>query len=70
MLTSSIVSSITARELTHVAAVLEGMTFRSFEVYFTVTVLYGIMAVLLSVAFTLLVPLSHQPTRPDEGRRA
>ena len=54
MLTSSIVSSIAARELTHVAAVLEGITFRSFEVYFTVTVLYGIMAVLLSIAFTLL----------------
>lgn len=54
MLTSSIVSSITAKELTHAAAVLEGITFRSFEVYFTVTVLYGIMAVLLSLAFSLL----------------
>jgi polar amino acid transport system permease protein len=54
MLTSSIVSSISARELTHAAAVLEGITFRSFEVYFTVTVLYGIMAVLLSVAFAAL----------------
>jgi len=54
MLTSSVVSSISARELTHVAAVLEGISFRSFEVYFTVTVLYGIMAVLLSVFFSLL----------------
>lgn len=54
MLTSSIVSSIAARELTHVAAVLEGITFRSFEVYFTVTVLYGIMAILLSIGFALL----------------
>ena len=54
MLTSSIVSSIAARELTHVAAVLEGITFRSFEVYFTVTVLYGVMAIMLSVAFALL----------------
>ena len=54
MLTSSIVSSIAARELTHVAAVLEGITFRSFEVYFTVIVLYGIMSVLLSIGFTLL----------------
>jgi polar amino acid transport system permease protein len=54
MLTSSIVSSISARELTHAAAVLEGITFRSFEVYFTVTVLYGIMAVLLSIGFAAL----------------
>ena len=54
MLTSSIVSSISARELTHAAAVLEGITFRSFEVYFTVTLLYGIMAILLSVGFAAL----------------
>ncbi len=54
MLTSSIVSSISARELTHVAAVLEGITFRSFEVYLAVTVLYGLMAILLSLAFNAL----------------
>jgi polar amino acid transport system permease protein len=54
MLTSSIVSSISARELTHVGAVLEGTSFRSFEVYFAVTVLYGVMAILLSAGFTLL----------------
>ena len=54
MLTSSIVSSISARELTHVAAILEGISFRSFEVYFTVTVLYGIMAISLSALFSLL----------------
>lgn len=51
MLTSSVVSSISAPELTHTAAVLEGITFRSFEVYSTVTVLYGAMAILLSIAF-------------------
>ncbi len=54
MLTSSIVSSIAARELTHAAAVLEGITFRSFEVYSVVTVLYGIMAILLSICFSML----------------
>lgn len=54
MLTSSIASSITARELTHTAAVLEGQTFRSFEVYSAVTVLYGLMAILLSICFTVL----------------
>jgi polar amino acid transport system permease protein len=54
MLTSSVVSSITANELTHVAAEIEGRTFRSFEVYFTVTLLYGAMALMLSGAFALL----------------
>jgi polar amino acid transport system permease protein len=54
MLTSSIASSISARELTHVAAILEGISFRSFEVYFTVTILYGVMSLLLSVLFSLL----------------
>jgi polar amino acid transport system permease protein len=54
MLTSSIVSSITARELTQVGAVLEGTSFRSFEVYFAVIVLYGAMAILLSAGFSLL----------------
>jgi polar amino acid transport system permease protein len=54
MLTSSVVSSITANELTHTAAVLEGQTFRSFEVYSAVTLLYGLMALLLSAGFTVL----------------
>ena len=54
MLTSSITSSITARELTQTAAVLEGQTFRSFEVYAAVFVLYGIMSLLLSAGFSLL----------------
>lgn len=66
MLTSSSVSSIAARELTHMAAVLEGITFRSFEVYFTVTVLDGIMVVLLSIGFTLL-PAGASRIRHGEG---
>ncbi|APW38015.1 ABC transporter permease [Rhodoferax koreense] len=48
MLTSSIASSITANELTHVAAQIEATTFRSFEVYFTVAALYLVMSILLS----------------------
>ena len=48
MLTSSIASSITANELTHVAAQIEAVTFRSFEVYFTVAALYLAMSILLS----------------------
>lgn len=54
MLTSSIVSSISANELTHVAAVLEGQTFRSFEIYFVVAGLYLAMSLLLSAVFALI----------------
>lgn len=54
MLTSSIVSSISADELTHVAAVLEGNTFRSFEIYFVVAGLYLVMSALLSGIFALI----------------
>ncbi len=54
MLTSSIVSSISADELTHVAAVLEGRTFRSFEIYFAVAGLYLAMSMLLSAVFAFI----------------
>ncbi|MCW5655382.1 amino acid ABC transporter permease [Hydrogenophaga sp.] len=54
MLTSSIVSSISADELTHVAAVLEGRTFRSFEIYFVVAGLYLLLSALLSAVFALI----------------
>lgn len=54
MLTSSIVSSISAEELTHMAAVLEGQTFRSFEIYFSVAGLYLAMSLLLSAVFALI----------------
>jgi polar amino acid transport system permease protein len=39
-LTSSVCSSISANELTHFAQRIESETFRSFEVYFTITGLY------------------------------
>jgi polar amino acid transport system permease protein len=54
MLTSSIASSITARELTHVGAELEAVTFRSFEVYFTIAGLYLVMSFALSKLFALI----------------
>lgn len=54
MLTSSIVSSISANELTHAAAVLEGRTFRSFEIYFVVAGLYLVMSTLLSALFNAI----------------
>jgi polar amino acid transport system permease protein len=48
LLTSSIVSSISATELTAIAQNLESTTFRSFEVYLSVTGLYLAMALMLS----------------------
>jgi polar amino acid transport system permease protein len=58
MLTSSICSSITASELTHVGAEIEGETFRSFEVYFTVAALYLVMSYGLSKLFALIYRVS------------
>ena len=58
MLTSSIASSITANELTHVGAELEAETFRSFEVYFTIAALYLIMSFGLSKVFAAIGRLS------------
>jgi polar amino acid transport system permease protein len=58
MLTSSIASSITANELTHVGAEIEGVTFRSFEVYFTVAALYLVMSFGLSKVFAGIGRLS------------
>ena len=64
MLTSSIASSITANELTHVAAQIEASTFRSFEAYFTVAFLYLVMSMLLSACFAAIYRLSlTYPTR-------
>ncbi len=40
LLTSSIVASIAAAELTSLAQALDSVTFRSFEIYFVVTVIY------------------------------
>jgi polar amino acid transport system permease protein len=46
-LTTSIASAVAAYELTSVAKTIENESFRSFEVYFTVTVLYLIMSWLM-----------------------
>jgi polar amino acid transport system permease protein len=43
-LTTSIASAVAAYELTSVAKLIENESFRSFEVYFTVTLLYLIMS--------------------------
>jgi polar amino acid transport system permease protein len=51
-LTTSIASAISAYELTSVAQRIESDSFKSFEVYGTVTVLYLAMSTLLLIAFS------------------
>jgi polar amino acid transport system permease protein len=51
LLTSSIVSSVSAEELTYDAQRIESITFRSFEVYLIATLLYLVMSVLLGALF-------------------
>lgn len=53
-LASSICSSISAFELTSVAQRIESDTFRSFEVYFTITGMYLVISWLLMTAFELV----------------
>jgi polar amino acid transport system permease protein len=54
MLTSSVVSVISADDLTSVAANLQSQTFRSFEIYIVVTLIYLSLALLFSALFRLL----------------
>jgi polar amino acid transport system permease protein len=51
MLNSSVCSAIAANELTAVAGDIQSRTFRSFEVYFTVTCMYFGMSVFFWAAF-------------------
>lgn len=54
MLNSSVVSIIAAQELTAAAQDIQSRTFRSFEVYMVVTVIYLILSLLFSAVFSLL----------------
>ncbi len=54
VLASSIVSVISAQELTWAASVLESRTYRSFEIYIVTAILYFIMAQVLSLTFTTI----------------
>jgi polar amino acid transport system permease protein len=53
-LTTSVTSAISAYELTSVAQMIESDTFRSFEVYFTVTLFYLAMSWMMMQAFGLV----------------
>ena len=51
MLNSSVVSTISAQELTATANDLQARTFRSFEIYIVVTAMYLVLSMLFSGAF-------------------
>lgn len=53
-LTSSVCSSISANELTHFAQRIESETFRSFEVYFTITGLYLLISWVIMAGLSAL----------------
>nr|WP_145545056.1 amino acid ABC transporter permease [Variovorax boronicumulans] len=54
MLTSAVVSVISADDLTSVAATLQSQTFRSFEIYIVVTAIYLGLALAFSALFKLV----------------
>jgi polar amino acid transport system permease protein len=54
LLTTSIVSSISAEELTSVAESVDSITFRSFEVYIVTALLYLVIATAFSVVFKVI----------------
>lgn len=57
-LTTSVCTSIAAYELTSVAQKIEADTFRSFEVYFSITILYLIISSLMMGLFALISRIS------------
>jgi polar amino acid transport system permease protein len=63
-LTTSVCTSIAAYELTSAAQMIESDTFRSFEVYFSVTVMYLVISTLMMGLFTLISRIYfNYPTR-------
>jgi polar amino acid transport system permease protein len=54
MLSSSVVSVISADDLTSVAANLQSQTFRSFEIYIVVTAIYLLLAMAFSTVFRMV----------------
>jgi polar amino acid transport system permease protein len=53
MLGSSVVSQISAEELTYAGMLLESRTFRTFEIFFFIAIIYFVMAQLFSLLFSL-----------------
>ena len=64
MLSSSVVSVISADDLTSVAATLQSQTFRSFEIYIVITVIYLALALAFSAVFRVAYQRAfHYPDR-------
>jgi polar amino acid transport system permease protein len=64
MLSSAVVSAISADDLTSVAANLQSQTFRSFEIYIVVTVIYLLLAMAFSALFRVVYRfVLHYPDR-------
>jgi len=64
MLSSAVVSVISADDLTSVAANLQSQTFRSFEIYIVVAAIYLLLAMAFSAGFKLLYArVFHYPDR-------
>jgi polar amino acid transport system permease protein len=53
MLESAVVSQIAVTDLTHVADLIQSRTYRAFETYFVITVVYLVLAVALRRLFAL-----------------
>jgi polar amino acid transport system permease protein len=58
MLSSAVVSAISAEDLTSVAANLQSQTFRSFEIYIVVACIYLLLALSFSALFRVIFRLS------------
>lgn len=58
MLSSSVVSAISADDLTSVAANLQSQTFRSFEIYIVVAAIYLLLALSFSALFRVIYRLA------------
>ena len=65
MLGSSVVSAISATDLTAVTNTLQSTTYRAFEFYFTATALYLLMALLARTLLALAYQYLFPPTRRD-----
>jgi polar amino acid transport system permease protein len=63
MLNSSVISVISAQELAYQAKYLQSRTFRSFEIYFFVTILYLLLAYLFRFAFSLIAKVAFGKAR-------
>ena len=62
MLSSAVVSAISADDLTSVAANLQSQTFRSFEIYIVVAGIYLLLALSFSALFRVIYRLAlHYP---------